>query len=128
MEILEEQLQKTIGKTISNIYLDWDDDLMDTLVIKFTDRKQLIIQNQKPEDTESFNIFPDKDLEHFKGAVIKDIEIFEDLNDEDVFNPQYDNLTLTTTKGKLNLEFSIKYKNDFDFSSLLMIYVAWSTF
>lgn len=100
----ETRIRKSIGKVISAIRFDVDEDLLDVLYLEFTDYSMLVLRCSRKK-YESFIFVDEESFPQFIGAKILDVEVFEDDSEGDVFNADLECVFIKTNKGDFYINF-----------------------
>lgn len=114
----EMRFKRSIGKKISEIRFDIDEDLFEVLSLNFSDNSSLILRCSR-RSHESFIFVDEERFPQFIGAEITDVEVFEDYSGEDIFNADLECIVFKTDKGELEVHFEngsklVGEKDNFD--------------
>ena len=114
----EIRFKRSVGKKISDIRFDIDEDLFEVLSLNFSDNSSLILRCSR-RSHESFIFVDEESFPQLIGAEITDVEVFEDYSGEDIFNADLECIVFKTDKGKLEVHFEngsklVGEKDNFD--------------
>lgn len=114
----EIRFKRSIGKKISDIRFDIDEDLFEVLSLNFSDNSSLILRCSV-KSHESFIFVDEESFPQLIGAEITDVEVFEDYSGEDIFNADLECIVFKTDRGELEVHFEngsklVGEKDNFD--------------
>lgn len=114
----EIRFKRSVGKKISDIRFDIDEDLFEVLSLNFSDNSSLILRCSR-RSHESFIFVDEERFPQLIGAEITDVEVFEDYSGEDIFNADLECIVFKTDKGELEVHFEngsklVGEKDNFD--------------
>lgn len=101
---IEMRFKRTIGKKISDIRFDIDEDLFEVLFLNFNDNSTLILRCSR-KSHENFIFVDEESFSQLIGAKITDVEVFEDYSGEDIFNADLEYIVFKTDRGNLEINF-----------------------
>jgi len=114
----EIRFKRSVGKKISDIRFDIDEDLFEVLSLNFSDNSSLILRCSR-RSHESFIFVDEERFPQLIGAEITDVKVFEDYSGEDIFNADLECIVFKTDKGELEVHFEngsklVGEKDNFD--------------